>query len=156
MRWNGSRRGSGGAPAEACPGRFLDATAGVPVRVLAARVDRLRGRILAVTLRVRLFDRIFRNRTKRLAVIFTISVLVALTLSLNFPLWMLLIVPLVLGVPHLVSSTIFVPRLTGAREAPSTAMAMQTGAVFVAVAAIQLWAEERPLRSWSACQTASS
>ena len=125
---------------------FLDATAGVPVRVLATRVDRLRGRILAVTLRVKLFDRIFRSRTKRLAVIFSISLLVALTLSLNFPLWMLLIVPLVLGVPHLVSSTIFVPRLTvTAEEALATGMAMRTGAFFVAVAAILLWTEDAAL-----------
>jgi hypothetical protein len=109
--------------------------------VLATGTDRLRGRILTVTLRVPLLDRIFRSRTKRLSVIFAASLLVALGLALTAPLWMLLIVPLILGVPHLVASLNFVLRLTAGRmEERGGALPAKVGACFVAVAAVRLWA----------------
>ncbi len=108
--------------------------------VLATGIDRLRGRILAVTLRVPLLDRIFRSRAKRLSVVFAASLLVALGLALTAPLWMLLIVPLILGVPHLVASLNFVLRLTAGRmEDRGGALPAKVGACFVAVAAVRLW-----------------
>jgi hypothetical protein len=125
------------------PQRLLAAlagAAGVPVRALAIRIDRVRAKILAAMLRVALFDRIFRSRTKRLAAVFSLSLAAALSLALTFPLWVLLIGPLVLGIPHLVASLSFVPRLTTLKgEGLGGSKAAQIGAFFVAVAATRLW-----------------
>ena len=119
---------------------LLTAIAATPVRALASSTDRLRARFLALTLRIGLFDRIFRSRTKRLAAFFSLSFVIALTLALTVPLWVLLVGPLVLGVPHLVASLSFVPRLTGAgKEAAGIGMAVRFGALFIAVAAMRLW-----------------
>ncbi len=119
----------------------LEATAGAMLHALAIRIDRLRGPILTVTLRVRLIERIFRDRAKRLAVIFIVSLFVALGLALTVPLWMLLAVPLVLGVPHLAASLSFVPRLTvPANGEAGAGIAVRAGACFLAVAGIRLWA----------------
>lgn len=48
--------------------------------------------------------RAFRNRALRLSLLFALSVLIYLPLSLFFPLWVLAIGPLVWGIPHIFAS----------------------------------------------------
>ncbi len=64
------------------------------------------GRIngLRLILGTDMMRRAFRNRAVRLSLLFALSVLIYLPLSLFFPLWVLAIGPLVWGIPHIFAS----------------------------------------------------
>ncbi len=67
-------------------------------------LDSLRSRILRRSLRSSILREMFSNRTYRLGTSFLVATLFATFFSVAAPLWMLLIGPLVYGVPHIVSS----------------------------------------------------
>jgi len=64
-----------------------------------------------------------------------LSLIFNLTLALNFPLWVLLIGPIVLGVPHLISSIRYIPQLTSMNRFSIPVV----GSFFVLVAVARLW-----------------
>ena len=69
--------------------------------------DTLRREVWRVVARTRLGRRCARDRSWRLAVLASGHVAVALALTVLAPLWLLLLAPLVLGVPHIVSDVRF-------------------------------------------------
>ena len=66
--------------------------------------DIIRSRILRLTLSVPLFRRWFCTRADRLFVFFLGVCAVNLFLSILFPLWVLLLGPMIYGIPHILSS----------------------------------------------------
>jgi hypothetical protein len=72
---------------------------------MAAEIlDHFRASILRSTLRIDLFRSWFLNRPSRLLILFGLASASALVLSVFFPLWVLLLGPLIYGVPHIFSS----------------------------------------------------
>jgi hypothetical protein len=72
---------------------------------MAAEVlDHFRAGILRSTLQIQLFRSWFLNRPSRLLILFGLSCISSLVLSVFFPLWVLLLGPLIYGVPHIFSS----------------------------------------------------
>lgn len=130
-------------------GVLASALAVVPsaaIQGAAVRVDRLRARILAWTLPVPILNLIFRRRTLRLSTFFVLSLLINMALALTIPLWMLVFGVLIQGVPHLVASVDFIPRLTSADGRPAgPRLAVALGAAFLTVAFVRHWAEMRQL-----------
>jgi hypothetical protein len=85
-----------------------------------AWLDIQRAKILRETLRVPGLRRIFFNRSQRLLVLFLASLVFNLLVAEKWPLWSLLLGPLILGVPHLGSTIRYVPRLIaeGGKQIP--------------------------------------
>ncbi|MDR3608671.1 MAG: hypothetical protein P4M08_15010 [Oligoflexia bacterium] len=75
---------------------------------VAEMLDRVRSEILRVTLELRWLRPFFQRRWLRLGALFAVAALVSLGVALLFPLWALLIGPLVYGVPHIFSSMRYV------------------------------------------------
>ena len=67
-------------------------------------LDLLRSQVLRRTLRSRILREVFSNRARRLGTTFLIATFIAAFLSVAFPLWVLLIGPMIYGVPHIASS----------------------------------------------------
>ncbi|MGZ3690095.1 MAG: hypothetical protein ACXVAX_01240 [Pseudobdellovibrio sp.] len=67
-------------------------------------LDLLRSKILKLTLKMSVLQYLFYNRPGRVFVLFLLAVIFYLATSLFFPLWVLLIGPIVWGVPHLIAS----------------------------------------------------
>lgn len=67
-------------------------------------LDMVRAQILSYTLRVEVFRAIFESRYFRSLLLLVISFVLNAFLMLHFPLWTLLLVPSLLGVPHLIES----------------------------------------------------
>jgi general stress protein CsbA len=75
------------------------------VNEMAAEVlDHFRASLLRTTLRLGIFRFWFLDRPSRLLLLFSLAAGLALGFSLAFPLWVLLLGPLVYGVPHVFSS----------------------------------------------------
>ena len=74
----------------------------------AAGLDRLRARLLRLTLGSQLLRRVFLDRALRLLVFFVAFELVALALCTFIPVWQLLLGPLLYGYAHLISSVRYV------------------------------------------------
>lgn len=98
-------------------------------------VDTFRSFLLKKTLKVSLFRQIYTTRSYRLMFFFMLSLVFNFTLAMNFPLWMLLIGPLVLGIPHLMSSIRYIPQLTSMNRFSIPVV----GSVFVLIALTRLW-----------------
>ena len=73
----------------------------------ATALDRVRSGILKVTLAPPALRGVFISRSQRLLVLFSVSSLLSLGLSVYFPLWVLALGPMIYGVPHLVTSVRF-------------------------------------------------
>ena len=67
-------------------------------------LDLLRSKILKLSLKVGGLQYLFFNRAGRVFVLFLSAILFYLATSLFFPLWVLLIGPIIWGVPHLIAS----------------------------------------------------
>lgn len=74
------------------------------INLLAKLFDDFRSRILKFTLQIQILRSIFCNRSLRLLTLFLISFSISLTVSVFFPLWVLLIGPVIYGVPHIFAS----------------------------------------------------
>jgi hypothetical protein len=74
------------------------------IETTAEVLDFFRSRTLRFTLQIEAVRPFFYNRSLRLLLLFSIATFSLLTLSIAFPLWMLLIGPLLYGVPHIFSS----------------------------------------------------
>ena len=74
------------------------------IETTAEILDFFRSRTLRFTLQIETFRPYFYNRSRRLLLLFLIATLFTLTLSVALPLWVLLIGPLLWGVPHIFSS----------------------------------------------------
>lgn len=98
-------------------------------------VDTFRSFLLKKTLKVSLFRQIYTTRSYRLMFFFILSLVFNFTLAMNFPLWVLLIGPIVLGIPHLVSSIRYIPKLTLMNRFSIPVV----GSVFVLIALARLW-----------------
>lgn len=78
---------------------------------VAKWLDIMRGEALARTTHLPLFRKLYANRAWRLSFLFILAVLAYLPLSLYFPLFVLVVGPLVWGMPHLMASMRFVPQM---------------------------------------------
>jgi len=108
--------------------------------------DCIRILILKTSMRFSVFRRIFMTRSQRLFLFFIASVFFHLFIALKFPLWILLIGPLVLGVPHVLSSIRYVPKLAGInREFLSNKLYSSIGSFFVLMAALRIWTANQNL-----------
>jgi len=74
------------------------------IETTAEVLDFFRSRTLRFTLQIETLRPLFYNRSLRLLFLFVLAATILLSLSLAFPLWVLLIGPLVYGVPHIFSS----------------------------------------------------
>lgn len=72
--------------------------------------DLLRIKLLRLTMPSLFFRTIYQHRPYRLTLFFIGSLVFNLFLSFNFPLWSLLLGPLILGGPHLLSSMRYLPK----------------------------------------------
>lgn len=70
----------------------------------AGGLDHIRSTVLRTTLQIQSLRPFFYRRDLRLALLFSIACISALILSMWIPLWVLLLGPLVYGVPHIFSS----------------------------------------------------
>jgi hypothetical protein len=104
-----------------------------------ALADRGRSGLLRITTRSLFFRRVFVTRHERLAAFFGAACVLALLLSVFFPLWVLALAPLVYGVPHLYSSIRYVPRIAGAPRNPRWAQAAI--ALFATLALVRLFTD---------------
>jgi hypothetical protein len=98
-------------------------------------VDAFRSFLLKKTLKVSLFRHIYTIRSNRLLFFFILSLIFNFVLALNYPLWVLLIGPVLLGVPHLISSIRYVPKITQINFLSVPLI----GGFFVLVALVRLW-----------------
>lgn len=103
--------------------------------MVLSSVDTFRSFLLKKTLKVSLFRQIYTTRSYRLMFFFMLSLVFNFTLALKFPLWVLLIGPIVLGIPHLVSSIRYIPQLTVMNRFSIPVV----GSFFVLVAIARLW-----------------
>lgn len=71
---------------------------------MLAKIDLLRSKILKESLKFPFFRSLFLSRSERILVLFFAASLFYLLVCSFFPLWVLLIGPILWGVPHLVSS----------------------------------------------------
>lgn len=100
-------------------------------------LDELRVRFLRATLAAPALRSVFTSRPKRLLVSFISSGILYLIAALYVPLWVLLLGPLVLGIPHLLASIRFTHKsLGGASEKKLAPHVM--GLLLVAVAGYRL------------------
>lgn len=74
-------------------------------------LDHFRSEVLRATTRIGWLRRCFQTRWIRQLALFTISALLMLTTSLVFPLWVLLLGPIMYGLPHLFASARYFPKL---------------------------------------------
>jgi len=68
------------------------------------RLDQIRREIVGWLFAFPAAKRIFFNRAKRLSCLFALATLTSLFLSLFFPLWVLILGPMIYGFPHLIAS----------------------------------------------------
>lgn len=73
-------------------------------------LDLIRIKILQISMKYSIFKKIFEYRPYRLFAFFMFSFSFNIILAFNAPLWALLFGPLILGVPHLISSVRYLPR----------------------------------------------
>ncbi len=97
--------------------------------------DTFRSFLLKKTLKVSLFRQIYTTRSYRLMFFFMLSLVFNFTLAIHFPLWVLLIGPIILGIPHLISSIRYIPHLTEMNRFSIPVV----GGFFVLVAVARLW-----------------
>lgn len=69
-----------------------------------AQFDLIRARFLKETLQFSFFRHFFHSRSNRVMILFLLATLFYLVTSSFFPLWVLLIGPVIWGIPHLISS----------------------------------------------------
>jgi hypothetical protein len=74
------------------------------LEIFAGIFDLIRARLLRITLTYKPLRPFFYVRSRRLYFLFMIAYVMALIFSMWIPLWILLVGPLVYGVPHIVSS----------------------------------------------------
>jgi hypothetical protein len=68
------------------------------------QIDRWRADILRYLLKINYINNLFYNRSQRIFFRFNLYVIIAFILSWTFPLWILIIGPIVFGIPHIVAS----------------------------------------------------
>ena len=76
-------------------------------------LDHSRSSILRWSLQFPFARALFKSRAQRLLFFFLISLIINLALSLSVPVWMLVIGPVVFGLPHLVSGARYIARSHG-------------------------------------------
>jgi len=106
------------------------------LQISASRLDGLRARLLRITLAPEWSQSIFKNRARRLGVLFCLALGFSFLTSLVFPLWVLAIGPVVYGIPHLFASF----RYVGERVAPNrlTRAIQIFTAIFISIAGWRL------------------
>ncbi len=77
--------------------------------VFISEMDQIRTRVLRWSLPVPWLRSLFMNRAMRLQVLFLAAASIYLFLSLFFPLWVLVIGPMIWGVPHIFASIRYIP-----------------------------------------------
>lgn len=103
-------------------------------------IDTVRSLLLKTTLKVSLFRQIYTTRAYRLSAFFFFSLVFNFSLAISFPLWALLLGPIILGVPHLISSIRYLPKLTTLdRSFSSKNLYFIIGGVYVTVATVRLF-----------------
>lgn len=111
-------------------------------------LDLKRAHFLRRTLKVPLFQKIFRRRAHRLFAIFLGSLAFNLYIALHFPLWALLFGPIVLGIPHLISSLRYVPRFAfSAGDLNPKRIYFYFASCFILLAFLRLWLDTHPQTS---------
>ncbi len=111
-------------------------------------IDTFRIFILQVSLKNPILKTIFLTRAYRLLGFFAFSLIFNFVMSLYFPLWILLLGPLVLGVPHLLSTIRYIPKFTLKNVSLSTQQVyMSVSSLFIVMALIRLWTGSNPT-SW--------
>jgi hypothetical protein len=75
------------------------------------RLDCVRAKILRQSLALNALRCLWRNRSLRVGLSFGISTVVNLAIALAFPLWLLALGPAVFGIPHLIATARFAPRI---------------------------------------------
>ncbi len=78
---------------------------------LVAQFDSLRALVLRQALSFESLRRIFISRSQRLLLSFVLAGAINFFLALFFPIWVILIGPLIFGLPHLFSGARFIPKL---------------------------------------------
>jgi hypothetical protein len=111
------------------------------IETTAEILDFFRSRTLRFTLQVEAVRPFFYNRSLRLLLLFLIAATSILTLSVAFPLWMLLIGPLVYGVPHIFSSIRYFHYALSNGQTPGVTEASRRrffafGSIFLILAAV--------------------
>lgn len=108
--------------------------------MILGSLDTARSLLLKATLKVSLFRQIYLTRAYRLLAFFLFSLVFNFTLAIKFPLWALLLGPIILGTPHLVASVRYLPKLTTLDRSFSTKkLYFIIGAVYVSVATARLF-----------------
>lgn len=103
--------------------------------MVLSSVDTFRSFLLKKTLKVYLFRQIYTTRAYRLMFFFMISLIFNFAVALSIPLWVLLVGPVILGIPHLISSTRYIPQLTNLNLLSIPLI----GSFFVLIGMIRLW-----------------
>jgi hypothetical protein len=104
--------------------------------------DFFRARALRFTASSGLLRALFINRAWRLACLFTLSYCLYFALALTIPLWVLLMGPLLFGVPHILASLRYVspmvPSTEHRRRIPDRALMISLGAIYILMAMLRL------------------
>lgn len=74
--------------------------------------------MIAASMPVPLFRRFYIDRPTRLAIHFSLVLILALGLALYFPLWVLAVGPVIYGLPHLVASFRYLTIVSGLQQIP--------------------------------------
>jgi hypothetical protein len=120
---------------------------------IAGQADHARAWMLRVSTSFSPLRAVFLSRSARLAVMFTVSCLLTLGLSLFFPLWVLALGPAFYGVPHLFSSLRYIhytvsPGGGGARVAPRRQAYALLGSIMAVVTVYRLASPAAGLSEW--------
>ena len=75
-------------------------------------LDICRSTLIKIFVRNDLLKEIFRNRSLRIILGFSAALIFNLVVSVCFPLWVLLVGPILFGTPHLISSLRYIPYIT--------------------------------------------
>jgi hypothetical protein len=110
-----------------------------PFSFFAQKLDSVRVLVLKTTMRSPLLKKVFVTRALRLSLFFALSLIANFMFAAKFPLWSLLIGPIVLGVPHLLSSIRYVPQMNSQTATENSKKLYTTvGSLFVFMAVARL------------------
>lgn len=108
--------------------------------MIVESLDTVRYRLLKTTLNVSAVRLVYLTRAYRLFAFFVASVVFNFFIATAYPLWALLLGPLILGVPHLLSSIRYLPKLTHLEQHVSyTTLYRIIGGVYILIAVLRLF-----------------
>ncbi len=99
--------------------------------------DICRSSIIRKTMKVSVFRTLFIHRPYRLAVFFVLSLITNFFISIFFPLYGLLLGPIIFGIPHMFASLRYLPKMAVSKQTPQ-AMINYVGFIFIIAATIRI------------------